>query len=49
MTSSEKSVFERAIHKGIVGGTSGALAMTIQVCIYMYVLIEVPTYTHHDK
>ena len=33
MTSSpETSTLEHAIRRGIIGGTSGAMAMTIQVC-----------------
>lgn len=35
-SSSEMSTFERALQKGIVGGTSGAMAMTIQVSTLMW-------------
>jgi len=36
MTSSDQTLLREAIHKGIVGGTSGALAMTIQVSSLMW-------------
>ena len=31
LTDEDKSLLREALHKGYVGGTSGALAMTIQV------------------